>query len=62
MGARPLRRVIQQKVEDPLSDALLGGDFSDGDMVIVDLHEGEVVLRHSEEQSSAPPEQAVAAA
>jgi len=62
MGARPLRRVIQQKVEDPLSDALLGGDFSDGDMVIVDIHEGEVVLRHSEEQSTAPPEQAVAAA
>jgi len=62
MGARPLRRVIQQKVEDPLSDALLGGDFSDGDVVIVDIHEGEVVLRHSEEQSTAPPEQAVAAA
>jgi ATP-dependent Clp protease ATP-binding subunit ClpC len=62
MGARPLRRVIQQKVEDPLSDALLGGDFRDGDVVIVDIHEGEVVLRHSEEQSAAPPEQAVAAA
>jgi ATP-dependent Clp protease ATP-binding subunit ClpC len=62
MGARPLRRVIQQKVEDPLSDAMLGGEFADGDVVIVDLREGEVVLRHSEEQSSAPPEEAVAAA
>lgn len=33
MGARPLRRVIQQKVEDPLSDAVLGGKFKDGENV-----------------------------
>jgi len=33
MGARPLRRVIQQKVEDVLSDAVLAGDFEDGDTV-----------------------------
>jgi len=62
MGARPLRRVIQQKVEDPLSDALLGGEFNDGDMIVVDVQEGEIVLRHSEEPTSAPPpEEAVAA-
>jgi ATP-dependent Clp protease ATP-binding subunit ClpC len=60
MGARPLRRVIQQKVEDPLSDALLSGDFSDGDVIIVDMHEGEIVLRHSEGQSTSSPEEAVA--
>jgi ATP-dependent Clp protease ATP-binding subunit ClpC len=62
MGARPLRRVIQQKVEDPLSDALLGGEFNDGDVIIVDVQDGEVVLHPSQEQSPAPPEQAVAAA
>ena len=62
MGARPLRRVIQQKVEDPLSDSVLGGEFADGDVIIVDVQDGEVVLRHSEEQSSAPPEQEVATA
>jgi hypothetical protein len=46
MGARPLRRVIQQKVEDPLSDALLAGDFSNGDVIVVDLNgDGDVVLR-----------------
>ena len=56
MGARPLRRVIQQKVEDPLSDALLGGDFSDGDVIVVDADEGEVVLRHSEGELPAPSE------
>ncbi len=45
MGARPLRRVIQQYVEDPLSDALLSGEFDDGDRIMVDLVEEEVVLK-----------------
>jgi ATP-dependent Clp protease ATP-binding subunit ClpC len=39
MGARPLKRVIQQKVEDVLSDALLSGTFSDGDTIVVDYRE-----------------------
>jgi len=50
MGARPLRRVIQQKVEDPLSDALLSGQFEDGDSVLVDVEGDEVVLRKAEGQ------------
>ncbi len=44
MGARPLRRVIQQYVEDPLSDALLAGEFEDGDTIMVDLAEGEEIV------------------
>ena len=44
MGARPLKRVIQQKVEDVLSDALLSSNFADGDAIIVDYREDEVVL------------------
>jgi ATP-dependent Clp protease ATP-binding subunit ClpC len=36
-GARPLKRVIQNKIEDELSDALLGGEFEDGDTVVVDV-------------------------
>jgi ATP-dependent Clp protease ATP-binding subunit ClpC len=47
MGARPLRRVIQQKVEDPLSDALLSGTFCEGCTVLVEVVEGEVVLRRA---------------
>src|SRR5512145_2302500 len=44
-GARPLRRVIQQRVEDPLSDRVLGGEFHNGDNVLVSLNsEGEIVL------------------
>jgi ATP-dependent Clp protease ATP-binding subunit ClpB len=39
-GARPLRRVIQRSVEDPLALALLEGRFTDGDTVVVDTAPG----------------------
>ncbi len=45
MGARPLKRVIQSKVEDRLSDALLSGEFKDGDRILIDAVDKEVVLR-----------------
>jgi ATP-dependent Clp protease ATP-binding subunit ClpC len=55
MGARPLRRVIQQKVEDPLSDALLGNEFGTGDVIFVDLNaDGDVVLRREGNGSTEP--------
>ena len=44
-GARPLRRVIQDMVEDKLSDDLLRGKFQSGDTVVVDL-EGEEIVVH----------------
>jgi len=50
MGARPLKRIIQQKVEDVLSDALLSGTFTDGDTIVVDYREEDVVLRREEVQ------------
>ena len=34
-GARPLRRAIQRHVENPLSSRILGGEFKDGDHVVV---------------------------
>ncbi|MCD6453302.1 MAG: ATP-dependent Clp protease ATP-binding subunit [Dehalococcoidales bacterium] len=43
-GARPLRRVIQDMVEDKLSDGLLGGKFHAGDTIVVDLEEGKIVV------------------
>ncbi len=50
MGARPLRRTIQQFVEDPLSEALLAGDFKPGDVVWVDVDDaGEIILTRQEE-------------
>jgi ATP-dependent Clp protease ATP-binding subunit ClpC len=43
-GARPLKRVIQRLVEDPLSEGLLAGEFQEGDTVLADLEDGEVKL------------------
>jgi ATP-dependent Clp protease ATP-binding subunit ClpC len=49
MGARPLRRVIQLKVEDPLSDSLLSGTFMDGDHISVDVNaDGDIILVREE--------------
>jgi ATP-dependent Clp protease ATP-binding subunit ClpC len=49
-GARPLRRVIQQRVEDPLSDRVLSGEFQNGDIVLVSLNsEGEIILERDGE-------------
>ncbi len=36
-GARPLKRVIQRRLEDPLALAVLKGDFKDGDTITVDV-------------------------
>ena len=44
-GARPLRRVIQDMVEDKLSEDLLRGEFRSGDTVIVDVEEDQIVVR-----------------
>ena len=43
-GARPLRRVIQNLVEDKLSESLLRGEFRPGDTAVVDLKDGEIVV------------------
>ena len=44
-GARPLRRVIQDMVEDKLSESFLRGKFQPGDTAIVDV-EGEEIVVH----------------
>jgi ATP-dependent Clp protease ATP-binding subunit ClpB len=43
-GARPLKRVIQKRLVDPLALAILEGDFREGDVVRVDAGDGELVL------------------
>jgi ATP-dependent Clp protease ATP-binding subunit ClpB len=43
-GARPLKRVIQREVQDPLAMHLLEGDFSDGDRVRVDAVDGRLTF------------------
>jgi len=57
-GARPLRRLIQQTVEDKLSDAVLAGEFEEGETVVIDVAEDEIILRHAtpeEETEAAVP-------
>jgi ATP-dependent Clp protease ATP-binding subunit ClpB len=39
-GARPLKRVIQRRLEDPLALAVLQGTFKDGDTISVDVEDG----------------------
>ncbi len=43
-GARPLRRVIQKRLEDGISEELLRGSFVNGEVIIVDKPEGEEKL------------------
>ncbi len=43
-GARPLKRAIQQLVQDPLALALLRGDFGEGDTVVADVLDGQIVF------------------
>ena len=38
-GARPLKRAIQQQLENPLAQALLRGEFGQGDTISIDVHE-----------------------
>ena len=44
-GARPLRRVIQDSVEDRLSDAILHGDLKPGDTAVIDIDDGEITIK-----------------
>ena len=56
LGARPLRRLIQNEVEDILSDELLGGNIKAGGIALIDLdEEGKIVCRPKEPESAASP-------
>jgi len=59
MGARPLRRVIQFRIEDKISDFFLSGEVVDGDTVLVDASDdGEILLKRIDTpllEPQAPP-------
>jgi ATP-dependent Clp protease ATP-binding subunit ClpC len=50
-GARPLRRAIQNHVEDPLAQAFLEGRFHRGDTVLIDCQNDELVMTKAEEEA-----------
>jgi len=52
-GARPLRRVIQNEIEDRLSEALLEERFHSGDTVRVDVQNDEIILTNVSEPALA---------
>jgi ATP-dependent Clp protease ATP-binding subunit ClpB len=37
-GARPLKRAIQQGVENPLAQKILSGEYAKGDKIVIDVH------------------------
>jgi len=45
-GARPLKRAIQQQIENPLAQKILAGDFSSGETVKIDVEDGEFQFVH----------------
>ena len=53
-GARPLRRTVVRRIENPLAKRILSGEFSDGDTVRVDFHDGDFTFE------KAPQREAVA--
>ena len=45
LGARPLKRVIQKMVLDPLALKIVSGELKEKDNIIVDLQNNEIVFR-----------------
>jgi ATP-dependent Clp protease ATP-binding subunit ClpC len=56
LGARPLRRAIQQLVDDPLSERILTKEFRAGEIILVDVADGELVFRTVEGLEPPPAE------
>jgi len=52
-GARPLKRVIQRRLQDPLAMQILEGKFRDGDALDVDVENGELVVRKARQPAAA---------
>ncbi|MCL6472371.1 MAG: ATP-dependent Clp protease ATP-binding subunit [Firmicutes bacterium] len=53
LGARPLRRTIQRRIENPLASKLLRGEYSEGDIVVADAENGKIVFRKRVEEKAA---------
>ena len=64
-GARPLKRVIQQRIENPLASAILSGQFGEGDTVVVDVdpkkHDFHFEARHSTAENESSQREPVGA-
>ncbi|MEI6339643.1 MAG: hypothetical protein WCQ57_13840, partial [Verrucomicrobiota bacterium] len=45
-GARPLKRVIQREILDPLSLEILDGKFHEGDHITAEAKDGHLIFEH----------------
>ncbi len=52
-GARPLKRVIQQKLQNPLASELLKGTFGEGSTVEIDYEDGDFTFKRNENREPA---------
>ena len=52
MGARPLARVMQEKIKKPLADALLFGSLKHGGTANIDLEDGKPVFRFIKDEAA----------
>lgn len=43
-GARPLKRAIQHQIENPMAQAILAGDYHPGDVIKIDVTDGELTF------------------
>ncbi len=55
MGARPMRRLIQKELEDPLATLLLKNKNAEGGTVSVECNDGKISLRFSKKRKEALP-------
>ncbi len=51
-GARPLRRIIQNLIEDPLAEAILAGRFKPGSTVVIDVRDDLLTMEPAEALST----------
>lgn len=53
LGARPLRRTIQRRIENPLASKLLRGEFIEGDHIVADVEDGKFAFKKQEAPATA---------
>ena len=59
-GARPLKRVIQRALQDPLAEMILAGDLNDGETLAVDAStDGLIIGDRLSQSNQQPPDQTV---
>jgi ATP-dependent Clp protease ATP-binding subunit ClpC len=55
-GARPLRRTVQRRIENPLARRILAGDFTEGDTIRVDYADGDFTFEKAAAAPAREPE------